>query len=275
MKNTFVLLGVSVLIMASCQNQKKPNPVIDQMTPQQDSSVSIPEKKIVYPDDLQKVFEAHGGVLEFQKHRTLEFELVNKEGNEKHITDLWSRKARIETDKFTLGFDGKEAWLEQDSTYFKGNPRFYHNLMFYFYAMPFVLGDEGIKYEKVEDLEVEGIKYSGYKISYQDGIGDSPKDNYFMYYDKSNHQMKFLGYTVTFFSKESSKKISLIEYSDWQKVGTVLLPKTLKWRTYKDGKVGEIKSERQFQNATIGKQSKSSETYQKPEDIENIEESKS
>ena len=45
--------------------------------------------------------------------------------------------------------------------------------------MPFVLGDDGITYQKVDDLKVGDVTYPGYKISYGDGVGDSPKDNYF------------------------------------------------------------------------------------------------
>lgn len=217
-----------------------------------------------FPKDIAAIFKAHGGIQAFDQMNTLIFELSNPEGNEKHTTDLNTRHARVETDKFALGFDGNNAWLVQDSTYFKGNPRFYHNLMFYFYAMPFVLGDKGISYEKVEDLKVGDNSYPGYKITYGDGIGDSPKDNYFIYYDGETHQMKYLGYTVTFFSKETSEKISLIEYSDWNEVNGLLLPKTLKWRNYKDGIVGDVKSERNFVNITISKEKEPISLFKKP-----------
>ncbi|WP_062061026.1 DUF6503 family protein [Aquimarina longa] len=216
-----------------------------------------------FPKDIAAVFNAHGGIKAFDQMNTLIFEMVKPEGNEKHTIDLKTRHARIETDQFILGFDGEEAWLEQDSTYFNGNPRFYHNLMFYFYAMPFVLGDDGISYEKVEDLKVENSSYLGYKVSYDDGVGDSPKDNYFLYYDKVSGKMKYLAYTVTFFSKEESKKISLIEYADWENIDGLLFPKTLKWREYKDGVVGEIKGERNFVNASVSKEKPLPSLFQK------------
>ena len=221
-----------------------------------------------FPKDIAAVFKAHGGIRNFNKMNTLIFELVKPQGNEKHTTDLKTRHARIETDKFTLGFDGAQAWLEQDSAYFKGNPRFYHNLMFYFYAMPFVLGDDGIVFEKTEDLKVGDQSYPGYRISYNEGIGDSPKDNYFLYFDPNSYQMKFLGYTVTFFSKETSAKISLIEYSDWNDVNGLLLPKTLKWRNYENGIVGDIKSERNFVNTVVSTEKLSDSLFIKPKSTE-------
>jgi len=54
--------------------------------------------------------------------------------------------------------------------------------------MPFVLGDDGISYEKVEDLKVGDLSYPGYKISYGATVGDSPKDNYFLYYDAASYK---------------------------------------------------------------------------------------
>ncbi len=224
----------------------------------------VPDRSQGFPEEIASVFEAHGGIRAFDEKNTLVFELSHPEGNEKHTIDLKTRHARIETDKFTLGFDGDKAWIQQDSTYFKGDPRFYHNLMFYFYAMPFVLGDDGISYEKTDTLTVGDQSYPGYKISYGEGVGDSPKDNYFLYYDANSNQMKFLGYTVTFFSKETSEKISLIEYSDWNDVDGLLLPETLKWRTYQEGKVGEVKSERTFVNAKASKEKLSSDMFEQP-----------
>ncbi len=261
MKNLITFFACTLLI--SC-NQKATSEKENQLQEEPEQEV-IPDRSENFPDDITAVFKAHGGIQAFDQMNSLVFEIVKPEGNEKHTTDLKTRHARIETDKFSLGFDGKEAWLvQEDSTAFKGNPRFYHNLMFYFYAMPFVLGDDGISYEKVSDLKVEDKSYVGYKISYSDGVGDSPKDNYFLYYDEATHQMKFLGYTVTFFSKEASEKIKLIEYADWNNVNGLLLPKTLKWRAYKEGVVGEVKSERNFVNAIANKEKPSSSLFEKP-----------
>ncbi|MHA7058036.1 hypothetical protein ACWGOQ_0012500 [Aquimarina sp. M1] len=245
----------------SCKQVSKEEKEIDDQKPIEEIT---PDRYRDLPEDLAAVFTAHGGLQNFDLQNTLVFELANPEGNEKHTTDLASRYARIETDKFVLGFDGKEAWIEQDSTYFKGNPRFYHNLMFYFYAMPFVLGDEGISYQKVADLKVANISYPGYKISYGEAIGDSPKDNYFIYYDAASYKMKYLGYTVTFFSKENSEKVSLIEYADWNDVDGLLLPKTLKWRSYEDGIVGDVKNIRNFENASVSKEKLDISLFKKP-----------
>ncbi len=256
------LLALLATVIFACKQEVKTDqePVIEESKKEE----IVKDRSADFPEDIAAIFKAHGGIQAFDAMNTLVFELEKTDGNEKHTTDLKTRHARIETNVFVLGFDGEEAWLEQeDSTAFKGNPRFYHNLMFYFYAMPFVLGDEGISYEKVDDLKIGDISYPGYKISYNDGVGDSPEDNYFLYYDATTKKMKFLGYTVTFFSKEASDKISLIEYSDWNDVNGLLLPKTIKWRAYENGEVGDVKSERNFVNAEANTEKVSPSIFKK------------
>ncbi|WKD86329.1 hypothetical protein KCTC32516_01699 [Polaribacter huanghezhanensis] len=204
-----LLLFVLAAISISCKNEEKKE-----------------TKKENFPNELAKVFEKHGGIEAWKKAKTLSF---NK-GDEVYTTDLQSRKIVVKAPNYSLGFDGKEVWLSQkDSTAFKGNKNFYYNLYFYFYAMPFVLADDGIMYEKTTDLVFDGVSYPGFKISYKANIGSSPDDNYLIYYNKDSYQMEWLAYTVTFNSKKPSEKYSIIRYNDWNSVSSLLLPKSITW----------------------------------------------
>lgn len=258
-KITFILLA-SFLIIA-CGNNTKQNEATKQAT----EEVAEATKK--YPEALQKVFDAHGGIDKWNEAQTLIYEMVKPKNTEKHITDLPSRKTRLEGKNFTIGYDGKDVWLaQQDTTAFRGNARFYHNLYFYFYAMPFVLGDDGITYEKAESLTYEGVSYPGYKISYGANVGDSPEDNYFIYYNPTSYQMEWLGYTVTYFNGKPSTKISYIRYEDWQKVNGVVLPKILTWYMSKDNKVVEPRNSVEFTNVSLTNDEMEAATYTRPED---------
>ncbi|WP_344923824.1 DUF6503 family protein [Aquimarina addita] len=261
MKKIVMILLATTMLLSCKQEKTTTKEIVTKEFSTTENSISDRSKN--FPKEIAEVFKAHGGIQLFDMQETLTFEIVKPNGNEKHITDLKTRNARIESKNYTIGFDGEEAWVVQDSTYFKRDPRFYHNLMFYFYAMPFVLGDDGISYEKVTDLSVEGKSYPGYKITYEDGIGDSPKDNYFLYYDSTTFQMKYLGYTVTFFDKEISDKISLIQYSDWNDVNGLLLPKALQWRNFEKGVVGKIRKEVDFVNAVATTEKKDISFYKK------------
>lgn len=258
LKLRITIIAFAMIIFFSCKENKEK---------QAGTTPAVIEENLPsYPEDLRKVFDAHGSIEKWRATKSLVFEMVVPEGNETHTTELQSRKALIETDKFKIGYDGKEVWLKQDSAYYKGNARFYHNLMFYFYAMPFVLGDEGIVYEKItQDLEFEGKKYPGIKVSYNDGIGDSPKDNYVLYYDPETHQMEWLGYTYTYFTQEVSNDLHYIRYSGWKTYNEVVLPSTLTWYKSEGAKVLAPRDTTHFINIQASSAAPKAAIFVKPE----------
>lgn len=215
MKKIILLLIIAVTV--SCKNDAKKEAKNDK---------TIEVKNENFPTELGKVFEKHGGINTWRKARILSF---NK-GEEVYTVELQSRKTVINSPKYSLGFDGKKVWLDEEKEgAFKGNPSFYYNLYFYFYAMPFVLADDGIIYEKTADLVFENIKYPGYKISYKSNIGTSSDDNYKVYYNPKTYQMEWLAYTVTFKSKKTSDDFHLIKYNKWENVNGLVLPSEITW----------------------------------------------
>ncbi|XLS30416.1 hypothetical protein ACJD0Z_06230 [Flavobacteriaceae bacterium M23B6Z8] len=254
-KNVWIV--VLLMIIYSCKQQ-----------PKAEDSTSITtqteEKEKEYPEAVARIFDAHGGLSVWKSKKTMQYELEKETGNEKQTIDLVSRNDLIEGPNYTVGFDGEKSWILQDSTFFKSNPRFYHNLMFYFYAMPFVLADEGIIFEEVPPLDYEGQSYPGFKVSYKQNIGDSPEDNYFLYYDAENYQMQWLGYTVTFGKGEASNDVHYIRYNDWQKIDGLILPKSLTWHKNEGEKVREAAATRNFVNVTITEERVPAKLFQKP-----------
>jgi hypothetical protein len=242
MKKT-LLLALLSLALFNCKQDTKPADI------KEDVSVVAPPS---YPKDIAKVFDAHGGMERWNNFNSLYFEIESEGVNEKTTVALKNRASLIDAEHYYLGYDGKTVWLkEKDTVKYKSNPKFYYNLMFYFYAMPYVLGDDGIHYKEVAPLEHEGIAYPGVLISYDNGVGESSDDEYILYYHPETHQMTWLAYTVTFFSKEKSKKFSLIRYKEWETLEGVLLPSTLQWFKYEDGVIGDMRNELKFVNAKL------------------------
>jgi len=213
-----LILFSFVLVCYSCQQAGK-------STAAKETATEIVKPKINYPNDMVKVFDNHGGLAKWHSMKSMSYDIVKEGGNETQMIDLHSRAERIKAATFESGYDGKNYWVVADTSY-KSNPKFYTNLMFYFYAMPFVLADGGINYDKIDPLTFDGKEYPGYRISYGDGVGISPQDEYFIHYDANTHEMAWLGYTVTFFSGEKSEKISWIRYDDWKQFNGLKLPNT-------------------------------------------------
>ena len=263
MKNiSFLLL---VVLFASCKQASETK--TESIQPE----VRLTTSKI-FPETISKVLQAHGGLDAWNKMQSLEFTMEKPNGNEVTTTDLKTRKSLISMPNHTIGYNGEAIWLhKKDTVSYKGNPKFYYNLMFYFYAMPFVLADDGILYNEVEPLVFEDKSYPGIKISYNTGVGESPDDEYILYYDSETNRMAWLGYTVTYFSKEKGKEYHFIEYSNWQTIEGLLLPETLTWYNYENNLPTTKRSDRVFTNVVISKGKRNDSMFEMLEGAEVID----
>lgn len=251
------LLIVVVISIFACKN--KTTPTIDYSEETLDVTTSI------YPENITKIFNAHGGIDAWNTMKSLEFTMKKPNGNEITTTNLKNRKSLINMPNHTIGFDGEQVWLKnKDTAIYKGNAKFYYNLMFYFYAMPFILADDGIIYENVKPLEFEGKSYPGIKISYEAGVGESPEDEYILYYDSETNKMEWLGYTVTYFTKEKGKEFHFIKYSNWQTIEGLVLPETLTWYNYENNLPTTKRNDLLFTDIKISTETPDSSIFEIP-----------
>lgn len=253
-------IGLAVLLLAACSQPPKEAKEKVEST---EEKVEVVEKQ--FPEAIRKIFDAHGGFKNWQSKMAVTYEIEDQEmGNEKHMVNLHSRQSLINNPDYQLGNDGEHVWIKDDSTKFKGNPRFMYNLMFYFYAMPFVLGDDGIIYTEVEDITLMDKTYKGIKISYEANVGESADDEYIVYYDPETNLMSWLAYTVTYFSKEKSATFHYAKYDEWKTVDGLLMPSKMVWYKYEDGKIGEQRGEAVFVNASFDNQPMGDEVFAMP-----------
>jgi hypothetical protein len=140
--------------------------------------------------------------------------------------------------------------------------------MFYFYAMPFVLGDDGITYTEVDALEFKDVSYPGTKISYGAGVGDAPNDEYILYRDPKTNQMAWLAYTVTYGKNEKSDRFSYIKYDQWQEVNGLQLPSKIQWYKTENNQPTEMRNERSFIKPTATTTQLDAAIFEKPKNVE-------
>ena len=249
-----LLLLALLLSFIGCKEKKEKNdsnPTVE-AAPVNNSDA---EKSVDFPEALSAIFAAHGGLDSWKSMRTLEFALERRGVQEYHLVDLYSRRDKVRTADYEMGFDGDEVWISDPQESYEGDPVFYHNLMFYFYAMPFVLADSGIHYGETEAIEYGSRSYPGIAISYGAEVGTSPEDEYYIHYDPETGKMAWLGYTVTYRSGEKSDDVRWIRYGDWQEVNGLLLPAEITWHNYegrdiKDARASVVFSEVKLDGAT-------------------------
>lgn len=260
MKTTLFTIVFGVFLI-SCHTKPE-----NQVKKSEQQIKEVGTQKNNLPKSLEKVLEAHGGLERYKTQNTLSFTLPKPDNPELHIIDLKHRKDRIETPKYDLGFDGEKVWTLAKEEAFSGNPEFYHNLMFYFFNMPFVLADKGIIYSHTNDLIVNEKNYPGIAIQFKDGVGASSKDQYYLHYDPNTYKMEWLGYTVTYRTGEVSDKVSWIHYKEWANVNHFLLPKAISWHKTEGGNIQEERNTVVFESITISEAKKPNSFYKKPND---------
>lgn len=234
---------------------------------------AVEMQKKSLPTNISEVMQAHGGMAQWNKMNNLCFSFDGRGGEEVHTVSLKNRNEKIENEKWSIGNDGNGVWLLQNEPEaYKGNAMFYSQLMFYFYAMPFVLADDGIVYTPMPQQELDGKMYNAVKIGYEEAIGWSPTDEYMLYSDLETNQMAWLGYTVTGNSNKKSDKWSFIKYGDWQEVNGLQLPATLTWYNVEDNLPTEARNDRKFNKVTVTETMLAPSVFKKPEGAEMVSE---
>ena len=262
MKNIALILLVIVSI--SCQqNSKQENttPAINQ----------VEETKTEYPELLQKALEAHGGIDKWNSFNSLQYQLRTTLGEEKtetQLIDLKNRKVLISGDGFKLGMDGEQVWVSPNKEAFGTmSARFYHNLIFYFFSIPYVLADPGIQYEDLGTVELDSTSYRALKVSYNEGVGDADDDFYIAHFNPETYKMEWLLYTVTYFSGEKHENYNALKY-EWQQVNGLWVPSGFTGYKYKDGVIGDIRYKSEFTDVILSEQNPDQSLFKMPENAE-------
>ena len=111
---------------------------------------------------------------------------------------------------------------------------------------------------------ISDITYNAVKISYDQGVGDTPEDYYIAHFNPETGLMELLLYTVTYFSKESHDKYNALLY-DWQEVQGLQVAKSITGYKYDSGRLGDIRYESQFNNVIFSKEAPDTSLFSIPE----------
>ncbi len=217
------------------------------------NSSNTTEVTAEYPTVLQQALKAHGGLDRWKSFEKLEYDVYRGEEIVDHqLIALKTRKVLLNNDQYTIGFNGQQVWVSPDTSAYPGSSaRFYHNLQFYFFALPFVLADPGISYEQLEAREFQGKMHDGLRITYQSDVGDAANDEYRAYFDQDTHQLRVLLYTVTYFSQSPADRYSARVYDEWQTVDGLAVPLQVTSYRWENDSLGEQRGVTKYRSVTF------------------------
>ncbi len=205
--------------------------------------------------ELKACIEAHGGLEVWQSFGGLEYDRLSSSGASDHsIIDLLARKNLVKNDTtYTIGFDGTNVWITPDKEKMK-SPRFFHNLYFYFFALPFVVADPGTNQAYMGEQNFDGSTYKKIKITYGDNVGDSPEDQYILWIDAQTNLLSFINYSVTYFDSSRAESYNAAVYREWEDIQGIKMPKVLSSYRWTADSLGEARGSNTFFNVRFSTQ---------------------
>ncbi|MFD2787664.1 DUF6503 family protein [Hymenobacter rubripertinctus] len=266
MKNALYLsLG---LLAASCSSN--PEQAATTAAAPAETAAAAPRE---LPEVLRQALEAHGGLAAWQQFGTMEYQMKSTLGtprDEKHLIDLRTRQVRIEAPGYQLGLnDANQVWVTPNKAAFgEMSPRFYHNLFFYFFSIPFVLADAGTVYEDLGTRTVAGKTYQALKVSYETGRGDSSKDEYIAHFNPQTHRLELLLYTVTFFEPGKKATYNSLLYTDWQTADGLVLPAKMEGHKFENDQIGDLRYQAEFSNVHLTRAQPAASLFAMPKGAE-------
>lgn len=209
-----------------------------------------------FPEVFKKGLSAHGGLEKWNSYGTLHFNEVSNSDTTSYTIDLKSRNEIIEkSGHYKVGFTSDSIYFYPNRDSFPSeNPRFMHNLRFYFFAISFVTADPGTFQEALEPAELNGHMYDRVKITFDNGVGIAPKDQYILWYNQTDHKLFMINYSVTYFNEQNAEKYSAIIYNAWIKVDGLQLPTEMIGYKWENNSLGEERYRRKFTDISLSKE---------------------
>lgn len=190
---------------------------------------TTPDPRMEQPEDFKKLLDAHGDWKKWIDAKAFSYAMVHETNLawENHYINLTDRKVRIDADVWQIGNDGEKVWISPNRQAFQGNSvRFYHNLYFYFYSIPYIFTDPGVQVKKVDPKTLNGQSFETFEVSFEEKIGDSPDDKYFMLVDPETGKLAWVLYKVTFYDK-TNETMNALKYEDYRDAGGLVFPRVM------------------------------------------------
>lgn len=148
-------------------------------------------------------------------------------------------KARLDQGEASVIWDGETAWVTPADAEFP-RARFHVLTWPYFLAAPMKLRDPGTRLELLGAKAVDAKLHDAARLTFEEGVGDTPDDWYILYRDSRTNRLEAMAYVVTYGTRleDANQEPHAIVYDDFQEVEGVMIPTTWEFRLWSEEKAG-------------------------------------
>lgn len=204
------VLFISVLFLFACE--QKP---------------TGPDPRLNQPEEFKKLLDAHGDWSKWINAKGFSYAMIHETTLEweNHYISLPDQKVRIDADLFQIGYDGEKSWVSPNRQSFSGQSvRFYQNLYFSFFSLPYSLTAPGVTVKKSENRMVNGQSYETLEASITESKG--PTNHYYLLKDPETGRLAWALYSVTYFNKANTA-MNALKFEDYRDAGGVFFPRVI------------------------------------------------
>lgn len=228
---------------------------------------TTPDPRLEQTEEFKKLLNAHGDWSKWIDAKAFSYAMVHETNLawENHYISLPDRKVRIDADAWQIGNDGEKVWISPNRQAFQGNSvRFYHNLYFYFFSIPYIFTDPGVSVQKTENKLVNGISYEAFEVRFEANVGSSPNDLYFMLVDPETGKLAWVLYSVTFFDKTNTK-LNALKYEDYRDAGGLIFPRIMTGYQFENDSTKRISYQVSFSDVFLVNEEMDEDLFAMPE----------
>lgn len=221
---------------------------------------------------LQRTLDAHGGLETWASFGTVEYDFSLRIGDatrdDHHLFDLDRRRVRVDQTDYTVGITDSLAWAapSMEAYGYTAPPRFYGKAYTYLFSLPFVFADPGVIVESAGQRSLKGMSYDVLKMTFEQGVGDTPRDVFYVYLDPDSHRVHAALFSVTYRNPEITRPITGVIYEEWGTVNGLTVPrKASMYGVSKDQTLQKKLGSFEYQNVRFRESTPEPDSFAMPE----------
>lgn len=221
-----LLLIFSLFLLFACETP----------APEMDSTEAMDREQEAIPDVIDSLEVAHK-LGEYLSTPFVAYNLLlgpvdtpRWYGQVTQATDF-TRIRMDRSDGTRLYYDGQRVYQSPDTVEYP-KARFDIFTWTYFFALPYKLSDPGVIWEKPEKAMLNGKTYLTAKLSFENGVGDTPEDWYLLYINPQDYTLHAAAYIVTYGKNqaEAEEDPHILVYGDYRDIDGI--PIAHSWTFY-------------------------------------------
>lgn len=182
------------------------------------------EKESKFPESLEKIIEAHGGLSQWNSFKSLAFTVTKEEQSTHFKTELKTHKTFVENPSFKMGFDGNGNWFQSENNSFNKTVFEKQSRVLTATKMPFAVDQKGVFYTQRLDQTFQRNTYGVVHVGFGRESGKSSDVEYIIYYDKDTFKIAWLAQSVVENDRYKRKYWEFIKYHSFQTKNDLLFP---------------------------------------------------